>query len=228
MAYSTNGFVFGHAAVPTAFAVGAIADVSPNTFYKKQQTMSFLVPEVYTSEGPRRIMYMNGFAVTPNDVSWATGGYTRWKPDIVAADEVDTVIPNFQLYYGTSASAAQAAGIAALCAQAYPYLTFSQLQLSFYETNVPAMGSISYENNITNLGIPDAVPLIAYISKSLFTWTLSNIWVFLMVVFCCIIAASDECASNPCLNGGTCHDWFKSYTCTCPDIYCGVNCQNPC
>jgi len=45
----------------------------------------------------------------------------------------------------------------------------------------------------------------------------------------------DDCAVNPCENGGTCYDLVNDYSCsctpdftgrTCSDKYCGVN--NPC
>lgn len=34
----------------------------------------------------------------------------------------------------------------------------------------------------------------------------------------------DECASDPCENGGTCVDGMNSYTCMCPDGYTGPTC----
>ena len=39
------------------------------------------------------------------------------------------------------------------------------------------------------------------------------------------IANGDECANNPCLNGGTCVDGCSSYSCTCPSGYTGPNCE---
>lgn len=116
--FTTTGFIFGHAAVDTAFAVGAIHDVSPNTFFNLQKQIGTLSPEPYTSDGPRKIMYQNGYPVTPEDVSFATGGLTRPKPDVVGADCVPTVLNNFKTFCGTSAAAAHVAAIAALAVQA--------------------------------------------------------------------------------------------------------------
>lgn len=35
----------------------------------------------------------------------------------------------------------------------------------------------------------------------------------------------DECASNPCQNGGTCKDGINSFTCQCPPGYTGIQCE---
>ena len=35
----------------------------------------------------------------------------------------------------------------------------------------------------------------------------------------------DECASNPCQNGGSCVDGINLYTCNCNAGYAGYNCE---
>lgn len=47
---------------------------------------------------------------------------------------------------------------------------------------------------------------------------------------------TDECASQPCFNDGTCHDKLNSFTCDCPVGFIGRQCEanvieclsNPC
>ena len=35
----------------------------------------------------------------------------------------------------------------------------------------------------------------------------------------------DECKSNPCLNGATCHDHMNGYVCSCSVEYNGPHCE---
>lgn len=37
--------------------------------------------------------------------------------------------------------------------------------------------------------------------------------------------ATNECNSNPCANGGTCQDLYKSFTCTCSQGWEGAECD---
>ena len=36
---------------------------------------------------------------------------------------------------------------------------------------------------------------------------------------------TDECISNPCLNGGTCIDGVYNFTCVCPGAFVGHRCE---
>lgn len=35
----------------------------------------------------------------------------------------------------------------------------------------------------------------------------------------------DECASDPCMNGGTCQDGLASFTCVCSEEFVGERCE---
>lgn len=41
----------------------------------------------------------------------------------------------------------------------------------------------------------------------------------------CYYADIDECANQPCLNGGICNDLANGYRCTCPMGWAGNNCE---
>ena len=42
---------------------------------------------------------------------------------------------------------------------------------------------------------------------------------------CISILDIDECASDPCQNGGTCHDAENQHSCACKTGYTDANCQ---
>jgi hypothetical protein len=50
---------------------------------------------------------------------------------------------------------------------------------------------------------------------------------YLLIYVCIsyIIADIDECATNPCQNGGECRDQVNGYTCTCAGGYTGDLCE---
>ena len=86
--------------------------------------------EIFSSDGPRKIFYSaNGTPITPGNFLYATnGGQTLIKPDIAAADGVTTRTPGFNPFFGTSAAAPHAAGIAALIRSKNPSLTVSDVR----------------------------------------------------------------------------------------------------
>ncbi len=111
----TPGQVFGHPAAEHAMAVGAVfqgnGSLGPGYFDGDEGVESF------SSDGPRRLFFdAAGEPLTPGDFM-ATGGRVRLKPEFVAADGVSTNTPFFEQFFGTSAAAPHAAGIAALLVQ---------------------------------------------------------------------------------------------------------------
>ncbi|GAA4361866.1 S8 family serine peptidase [Angustibacter luteus] len=130
-AYSSPGVTRGHSAVPAAYSVAAVpahdpfpreiapgvpnpAGPFPGRYTSAQQS------ETFTSDGPRRIFFHpDGTAITPGNFT-ATGGELRRKPDVAAADGVQTSVEDFSPFFGTSASAPHAAAIAALVLSGNP------------------------------------------------------------------------------------------------------------
>lgn len=45
------------------------------------------------------------------------------------------------------------------------------------------------------------------------------------VIIAYYFADVDECASNPCLNGGTCSNRVNGFTCECAGGFVGDNCE---
>ena len=109
----TDGQIFGHPAAEGALAVGAVdvATAGGGLFVGGGANP----PEPFTSDGPRRIFFeVDG---TPVGALSNLGGQpsnVRQKPDLAAADGVSTATPGFNPFFGSSASAPHAAGIAAL------------------------------------------------------------------------------------------------------------------
>lgn len=49
--------------------------------------------------------------------------------------------------------------------------------------------------------------------------------IFKIFVALCLKSDIDECASDPCQNGGTCNDMVNGYNCTCAPGYEGTLCD---
>jgi hypothetical protein len=116
---TTTGAIRGQAAAASVIAVGAAnapddGQGTPVPFATTDTVAS------YSSDGFRRVFFAaDGSPYTADDLS-ASGGQLRSKPDIVAADGIPLDLPNAssQLvssdFFGSSAGAAHAAGLAAL------------------------------------------------------------------------------------------------------------------
>ena len=119
LAFATAGQTYGHPATEKAFGVAAVNQASAGgvTFDGSESI------RISSSDGPRRIFYEpDDTPITPGDFL-ASGGRLIMKPDITAANGVATSIPKFNPFFGTSAAAPHAAGIAALLLDKSPKLT---------------------------------------------------------------------------------------------------------
>ncbi|MFL6125732.1 S8 family serine peptidase [Actinophytocola sp.] len=131
-AFTTPGVTFGHSAARGAFSVAAApaadplpfdletgdpanpAGPFPNAFGPDQKQ------ERFSSDGPRKVFFQaDGTPITPGNFS-STGGETRQKPEITAADGVSTSVDGFSPFFGTSAAAPHAAAIAGLVLSGNP------------------------------------------------------------------------------------------------------------
>lgn len=126
---NTNGATFGHNAGLNTISMAA-------TYYGSAHKgavpfTGFANPvETFSSDGPRKIFFHpDGTPITPGNFLFATnGGTTLLKPDLTAADGVFTKTPGFLPFFGTSAAAPHAAGIAALVYQVRPGYTPAQVK----------------------------------------------------------------------------------------------------
>jgi subtilisin family serine protease len=85
--------------------------------------------ETFSSDGPRRMFYKpDGTPIVAGNFLFATnGGVALVKPDISAADGTTARTPGFSPFFGTSAAAPHAAGVAAIVKSARPSATGAQI-----------------------------------------------------------------------------------------------------
>ena len=123
LAAATAGQTSGHSAARGALSVAAVAAASaPGGVFDGSESV-----ELFSSDGPRRVLYeADGSEITPGDVS-STGGELRQKPDLAAADGVSTATPGFATFFGTSAAAPHAAAVAALLLEVDAAMTPAEL-----------------------------------------------------------------------------------------------------
>jgi uncharacterized repeat protein (TIGR01451 family) len=125
---STDGFARGHSAASNALATAAVDVITsfPSPFAGGPQNPV----ETFSSDGPRRIFFQqDGTPITPGNFL-ATGGYVRQYPVIAASDGVQTTVPGFNPFFGTSAAAPHAAAVAALVKSYNSELTADEIRLA--------------------------------------------------------------------------------------------------
>jgi len=140
LSIGTTGSTFGHNAGANSVSTAATFWNSAHTGTKPFTGAANPI-ETFSSDGPRKIFYNpNGTAITPGNFLFATnGGVTLAKPDIAAADGVSTKTPGFLPFFGTSAAAPHAAGIAALILSARPDFTPAQVLDALKSTALDSM-----------------------------------------------------------------------------------------
>ncbi|NBH11441.1 S8 family serine peptidase, partial [Amycolatopsis sp. SID8362] len=170
-AFSTNGVTNGHSAAANAFSVAAAPAAA--AFGRPLETGDPANPagpypglytasskwERFSSDGKRKLFYnADGTAITPGNVS-STGGTTRNKPDITAADGVATSVTGFQPFFGTSAAAPHAAAIAALLLSGKPTATPAQIRSALVSSAID-LGTPGFDT-VTGTGVIMAGPALA-------------------------------------------------------------------
>ena len=140
LSLKTDGATFGHNAGVNTVSMAATywnsahTGTRPFTGFANQD-------EVFSSDGPRKIFFNpDGTPITPGNLLFGTnGGLTLQKPDFAAADGVSSKTPGFTPFFGTSAAAPHAAGIAALILSARPDYTPAQVKTALTATALDSM-----------------------------------------------------------------------------------------
>ena len=103
--------------------------------------------ETFSSDGPRRVFFKpDGTPITANNFLFGTnGGVVLVKPDLSAADGTTARTPGFSPFFGTSAAAPHAAGVAAIVKSARPSATGADIFTALTTTalDIRAVGSRS-------------------------------------------------------------------------------------
>lgn len=142
LSIATTGSTYGHNAAAATVTMAATywnsAKTGPRPYTGAPNTN-----EPFSSDGPRKIFYNpDGTPITPGNFLFATnGGRTLQKPDLAAADGVSTRTPGFLPFFGTSAAAPHAAGIAALVRSARPDYSATQVRTAMTATALDSMGT---------------------------------------------------------------------------------------
>jgi len=161
LSIATAGSTFGHNAGANTVGLAATYWNSAHTGTRPFNGTNN-PNEVFSSDGPRKIFFNpNGSAITPGNFLFGTnGGQTLAKPDLAAADGVSTKTPGFLPFFGTSAAAPHAAGIAALVRSARPDYTPAQVLTAMKATALDSMApGVDRDSGV---GVVMALPAVQY------------------------------------------------------------------
>ena len=149
LTFNTSGATRGHNAAANAVSVAATPAAAfagpPNPAGPYPGPFNATnVSELFSSDGPRRTFFDfagNLLPGAPPGNFLATGGVVLQKPDVTAADGVQTSTPGFNFFFGTSAAAPHAAAIAALVKHAFPAKTAAQIKAAMIGSAIDIEGA---------------------------------------------------------------------------------------
>ena len=165
--HGTDGQLFGHAGAEGAIAVAAsnVANASGGVFTGGPANPV----EPFSSDGPRRIFFeSDGTPVSGTGAQRAVEGsvfITRQKPDITAADGIQTTTPGFSPFFGTSAAAPVAAGMAALLRELASATTLDEL-LQMFEQIALDIEATGIDRD-SGFGIPLATDMLQFFTPGI-------------------------------------------------------------
>jgi hypothetical protein len=161
LSINTAGSTYGHNAGASTVSMAATYWNSAHTGTRPFTGVAN-PNEVFSSDGPRKIFFNpDGSPITPGNFLFATnGGVTLVKPDLAAADGTSCKTPGFLPFFGTSAAAPHAAGIAALVRSAQPAWTPAQVLNAMTVTALDSMAP--GVDRDSGHGITMALPAVQY------------------------------------------------------------------
>ncbi|WP_310308422.1 S8 family serine peptidase [Saccharothrix longispora] len=165
--FATPGVTRGHSAAKGAISVAAAPAADPLPFDLEPGDPAnprgpypgafdgTQKPERFTSDGPRRVFF------APDG---SPAEEVRQKPDLTAADGVSTTAPGFDPFFGTSAAAPNAAGIAGLILSGNPGLAAVEVRQALTATAIDLVEA--GVDNRTGAGVVRADLALAYTGAS--------------------------------------------------------------
>jgi hypothetical protein len=167
----TLGQTHGHSCAAAAFGCAAVAASASNTTSGVFTTASRV--ESFSSDGPRRMFFNpDGSPFSPGNFTFASNGFfTRQKPDVAGADDVNTTGVGLESglnpFSGTSAATPHCAAVCALLKSANPTLSPAQIRtiltslspddtIAIETSGTPATGSGPVPNFTVGYGILNA------------------------------------------------------------------------
>jgi Subtilase family len=156
---ANSGTTQGHVNSPYALAVGAVDAANTPGLGGTLQSENF------SATGAGTQLWFN------NDGSAIPGGPLVYNPVAISGiDDINTTVPGFDPFFGTSAAAPSVAGVVADMLQANPNLTFARVKQILQQTALP-FG----DQNIAGAGLVNAAAAVQLALQTANTATTANL-----------------------------------------------------